>query len=165
MPADFTVIMAGRLRFGDRKIDPDEVEVDRDAPSAGIVEDFPFSCPNVDSSQIAVLQFEHRGSTQRLSGSGPRRTLIPREHPVIINGQELAGGIPATAVGYNGMPLWSSRVLLIPAGVLRAENVLRFIASNSSTGLDRNFDNFTLDNVVVLFKSRASQAGPGTLKP
>jgi hypothetical protein len=59
MANDFTIIMAVRHRFGDDipdRMGEDGVDqnVDFQAPFVGRVGEFPFSCPNVDSSQGAV---------------------------------------------------------------------------------------------------------------
>jgi hypothetical protein len=160
---DFTVIMAVRHRFGDGRSDRDQVDVDSEAPFAGSAGEFPFACPDVNPFQFAVLQFEHRGSMQHLTFPDPQPggglEGITREHPVFINGHELAGGVPA-APFRNRMPLWSSRLLLIPAGVLRAENVLRIQSTNLSTSTQVNLDNFTIDNVVVFFKRGDSPIEP-----
>jgi hypothetical protein len=122
---------------------------------AGRSKDFPFSCPNVDPSQEAVLQFQHRGSMQALTipPQPPGGTLedITREHPVVINRQELFGGIPA-APFLGSMPLWSTRLLIVQPGVLRRENVLHIMSTPGVIGLD----DFTIDNVVIFYKTPIS---------
>jgi hypothetical protein len=50
------------------------------------------------------------------------------------------------------MSLWSTRLLLIPPHVLRRENDLQIQTSAEAT--PGNLDNFTLDNLVVFFKTR-----------
>ncbi len=173
MGSDFTVIMPVRHRFGDfdttsteRHVEEgDEVEVDSAAPFVGGAEDFPFSCPNVDTSQEAVLQFEHRGSIQRLTFPDPQPdgglVGITDEHPVFINGQQLSGGVPASPVRWGTMPVWSNRLLLVRAGVLQEENVLRFESTTNASLTGKGLDNFTIDNVVIFYKTRADEGGPG----
>src|SRR2546423_934395 len=101
MGSDFTVIMAVRHRFGSA---PDSLgseagaEPDASAPFVGLVGEFPFSCLGIDSSQFATLQFQYRGSTQELDfpdPSVPSLVGTSPEYPVLINGRELAGGVPA----------------------------------------------------------------------
>ena len=93
---------------------------------------------------------EHRGANF---------TIV--EHPVLINGEKLAGGVSAgPRYDSNGrIPLWATRVLLIRAGLLGEENTLRIEAQKNP--FDGNYDNFTIDNVVVFFKTRPSAIGPG----
>ena len=168
--ASFTVIVPGRQQFGDhRKLageaDRSEVNVDSEAPFVGRVGEFPFVCPNVDPSQSAILQFAHRGSTQLLTFPSPQPDGglegITREHPVKINGQELFGGVPAAPFRLNRMPLWSTRLLIVHPGVLRRENVLRIESTPQST-VGTGLDDFTIDNVVIFFQTRAT---PGTTNP
>ena len=164
MPADFTVIVRVRHQFGDQEIDRDEAHVDHEAPFVGLDGEFQFACPNVDSSAEAVLQFAHRGSMQYLQFPDPQGDEnlegISGEHTVKINGQELFGGIPASPKIEN-MPLWSTRLLIIQPNVLRETNVLRIESLRDSDY--GNFDTFTIDNVVVFFKTqRPTQTGGKT---
>jgi hypothetical protein len=144
MSTDFTVIMRVRHQFGDERRDfQSEALPDFNAPFVGAAEDFEFSCPNVDPSQDAILQFEHRGAAFYV------------DHPVLINGERLAGGVSAGPRGVNpDLPTWETRILLIRAGLLGEENTLRIESEISTTS--GNYDNFTIDNVVVFFKTRSS---------
>jgi hypothetical protein len=155
MSGDFTVIIRNRVRFGDLKKDSGEVDHDSDADLLGESGLFPFLCPGVDTSQQAVLQFAHRGSSQSLRFPDPQPdgglVGISAEHPVRINGVLLAGGIPAAPVR-DRMSLWSTRLLLIPPHVLRRENKLLIETTTVNPG--GRLDNFTLDNLVVFFKTR-----------
>lgn len=168
--SDFTVIMNVRHRFGDQRKDKNQEDIDSAAPFVGQSGEFQFSCPNVNPSQVAVLQFEHRGSNQFLNFPNPQPdgglVGITPEHPVHINGRKLSGGVSGAPFSDNGMPIWNTRVLLIPVGVLQEDNILRIETTNNgaTTGADVNFDNFTIDNVVVFFKTRSSPAG-GVVKP
>jgi len=156
MAGDFTIVISNRVRFGDLKKDPGgEIDHDSDADLLGQSGSFPFLCPGVDSSKQAVLQFVHRGSNQDLPFPVPQPdgglVGITPEHPVTINGQQLAGGIPASPVR-GQMSLWSTRLLLIPPQMLRRDNVLRI--ETKRLGPNGGLDNFTLDNVVVFYKTR-----------
>ena len=162
MANDFTIIMAVRHRFGAA---PDTwgggAEPDANAPFVGLAAEFPFSCPGIDSSQAAILQFQYRGSTQMTDfpdPSSPSLIGTSPEYPVKVNGRELAGGVPAAPVtGPDKLPLWSTRLLLIDPGVLGEANVLR-IEATSETWNTMNVvgSNFTIDNVVVFFKTTTS---------
>lgn len=159
MASDFTVIMRVRHQFGDGKKDPDETNFDSAAPFVGFSGEFPFSCSNVDPFADAILQFSHRGSNQHGTFPTPQpdggHIGISQEHPVKINGILLSGGVPAAAV-IDHMPYWSTRLLLIPPGILREQNILRIETSLDYTN---QIDDFTVDNVVVFFKTRAA-TGP-----
>ena len=162
MATEYTVITPTRHRFGDNKGDRDQFSVDQQAHFDGPSADFEFSCPNVDSSQQALLQFQHRGSTQQVGfpttdPEGQNLAAITREHPVTINGRELFGGVPASP--FTGrMPVWSTRVLIIHPDVLRETNLVKFQSIHEIFG---NLDDFTIDNLVVLYKTRRS----GTTSP
>jgi hypothetical protein len=168
MAADFTVIMRVRHQFGDHRnlpgeLDRNEVNVDSEAPFVRRVGEFPFLCPNVDPSQEAILQFAHRGSSQTLAFPVPQPDGglegITREHPVRINGIELFGGVPGAPFRFNRMPLWSTRLLIVHPGVLRPENVLRIESTEQST-VGTGLDDFTIDNVVIFFKTRFTPSPP-----
>jgi|tagenome__1003787_1003787.scaffolds.fasta_scaffold19870268_1 hypothetical protein len=161
MASDYTIIMGVRHRFGDAKDDAGEQDEDFLAPFVGAAGEFPFSCPNIDTSQRAILQFEYRGSEQFLTfpdphGNPENLVGITDEHPVKVNGQLIAGGVPA-APQRGQMQIWSTRVLLIDPGVLKHENILRIETGDISTS---NLDNFTVDNAVVFFKTGTTHAPP-----
>ena len=130
--------------------------------------EFRFPCPNVDPSKEAILQFAHRGSTQLLTFPDPQADGglegITGEHPVFINGVKMFGGVPAAPFRFNRMPLWSTRLLIVQAGVLRPTNVLRIESTPQST-VGTGFDDFTIDNVVIFFKTAEPVGGGGTLDP
>jgi hypothetical protein len=161
MGSDFAVVIVVRHRFGDEREargfsgDEELVDVDSEAPFVGRVGTFNFSCPNVDRSQQAILQFQYRGSEQRAAFPIPQPSgglvgLADAEHPVSINGNDLPGGVPASPSRGN-IPMWGQRLLLIHPGVLQENNVLR-IESTPLFGSD-TLDDFTIDNAVVLYKT------------
>jgi hypothetical protein len=102
-----------------------------------------FQCPNVDRSQQAILLFQSQGVNirQRLE----------------INGQEIFGGIPAsveflsTPTALRRVAQWNGNVMLVHPGVLQESNVLRIQAGDTGDG---NIDDFIVDNLVVVFKTR-----------
>ena len=154
MAGDFTIIMPVRHRFGDSIRDPGELDHDSEAPFVGAAGEFPFVCVDVDTSQEAVLQFAHRGSNQGLTFPVPQADGgvigVSTEHPVKVNGVQIAGGIPASPV-IGLMNLWSTRLLLIPAHALRRDNVLRI--ESEPVFIGGGLDNFVIDNVVVFYRT------------
>lgn len=168
MPSDFTIIQAVRQRFGDD--DPEfTIDQEREAPFVGAAKDFPFRCPGVDSSQMAVLQFESLGV--RAGSYQPFAVPQPPPRNIIrINDVDIPGGLtPATAEPsgravrsqQESQEFWKSHTLLVPANVLREENVLHIEAVKFGTTQNQaNLDNFLIDNVVIHFK-----LATGTTRP
>jgi hypothetical protein len=156
MTLSFTVVMNGRHQFGD---------TDQDIGTfSGSSAEFSFDCPRVSSDQ-ALLLFQS--------------TSVQGEQTLEVNGTTVFGGIPETdrvvagtgfTSGPPGFPQhshqilafslgWAGQVMIINPGVLRdANNVLR-IASGG--------DEFVVDNVVVLFKTRTTDPvlGGGVADP
>jgi hypothetical protein len=165
MPCDFTIILPVRQRFGDSNVrdalgSRGEVPLEQEAPFVGVSKDFSFACAGVDPSQMAILQFESLGVYAGLqyvfapSFSGKRNI-------VRVNGIDIPGGItnaPFVEKGNQIWHFWKTHSLLIPAGVLRDQRNILHIESIQIpiTGGPPTFDNFIIDNVVVLFKSRAA---------
>lgn len=145
MAIDYTVVQPVRQRFGDSDVDwPEEVQVELEAPFVGRSKDYPFSCPNVDASQMGALQFETFG-------------LTSRDNVIEVNGAPVPGGLTPGSFftgGYDIVRAWKAHSLLVPADVLAEENVLH--VESVSLGDDGGLDNFILDNVVIFFKTRTS---------
>ena len=149
MGMDYTVIIASRKRFGDNKIEDSDIETE--APFFGLAEEFPFTCPNVNRAQRAVLQFESQG--------------VGNRNVVTINGTDIAGGITPGPVEVDGpqtstgpMALWKSHCLIVPADLLNDQNVLRIESTKKPLGV--TFDDFVIDNAVVFFKTRDQVVTP-----
>jgi len=155
MALDFTVVITVRQRFGDNDIE--DAGLETDAPFVGSEKNFEFHCPNVDSRQQAVLLFQCMGANGQQS--------------MEINGRQVFGGIPS-AVELVTLPnnnfvsraQWNGNVMLIEPGVLREDNVLRIQSGQLS---DDNLDDFIIDNLVVMFKTRSgvSTQPAGNLSP
>ena len=156
MSLDFTVIVTVRNRFGDAN--QDDFGQETEAPFVGQQKDFSFACPNVDRTQQALLLFQSMGANAQQS--------------MEINGRIIFGGIPAS-VEFAPLPFlsggqvqsrpvaqWSGNVMLVEPGVLQDNNVLRVRAG--AIGSSGNIDNFIIDNVVVVFKTRQLGPLPGT---
>jgi hypothetical protein len=149
MALDFTVVIVVRQRFGDR--DADDVGQETAAPFVGQQKDYEFRCPGVDRNQQAILLFQCQGANVQQS--------------LEINGQQIFGGIPAAVeqapfpvlypsniVGSFPIAQWSGNVMLVHPGVLQENNVLRIRAREIADS--GNVDNFIIDNLVVVFKTR-----------
>jgi hypothetical protein len=157
---DFTVIAASRHRFGDNIQDekPSVGEIERgletDAPLVGLERSFQFLCPNVDPRESAILLFQAQGVTERV-------------HTFELNGQAIFGGIPTSvesdhskrqsgprSVDMNAF--WSGTIALINPGMLREANSLLIRVKEFSYS-GAIIDDFIIDNMVMLFKTRAGR--------
>jgi len=144
MALDFTVVITVRQRFGDT--DADDVGLETEAPFVGSDKQFAFRCPNVDPRKQAILLFQCMGANV--------------QQGLEINGQQIFGGIPS-AIEIATLPdpamvffraQWNGNVMLIHPGVLQENNVLRIRAGDLGGG---NIDDFIIDNLVVIFKTRS----------
>jgi hypothetical protein len=170
MSSDFTVILAVRQRFGDS--DPElSLPQELEAPFVGASKEFAFACPGVDSTEMAVLQFESFG----IRAGTFQPFVVPQPPPrnvIRINGTDLPGGLTpgpeekiSDGVRQN---FWRTHSLLVPANVLRERNVLFVEAVRFRlTSNQQNLDNFIIDNVVVHYKVRAEvpDIEPSTNQP
>jgi hypothetical protein len=149
MAVDYTIIQPVRQRFGDADFGGwEENQVELEAPFVGRSKDFPFSCPNVDAGQMAVLQFESFG-------------LSSRSNVIEVNGFAVPGGLTPGApllTPYDLASFWKAHSLLVPANVLADQNVLH-IDSVDLLDDEDNLDNFIVDNVVIFFKTRGRVVG------
>ena len=137
MSADFTVVASEMQGFGSelgylKGIEP---EVRSVLPS----KDYPlFSCPNVSPNQAAVLMFQSRD-------------VDNNKNIITINDNAVKGGIPVSPTKDS----WNGNVMLIRAGVLKASgNKLHIESRNDSGSGGGDIDDFILDNVVVMYKTR-----------
>ncbi|MCP3962388.1 MAG: hypothetical protein GY719_31480 [bacterium] len=147
MPLDFTVVQAVRQRFGDSIADEFEFDRETEAPFVGAAKDFPFECPNIDRSQDAILQFQSLGVSHRNS-------------VLQVNSTKVFGGL-STSVDFARDDIkvfvvqrWATHHLLLQPGLLRNNNVLRIESRRHATGGSSGIDNFVIDNITVLFKTR-----------
>jgi len=148
MALDFTVVITVRQRFGDSEAD--DIAQETEAPFVGAEKSYDFRCPNVDSRQQAILLFQCMGANAQQS--------------LEINGQPVFGGIPSSVESLT-IPdpptllfraQWNGNIMLIHEGVLHENNVLRIQAGELGDG---NIDNFIVDNLVVIFKTRPGVVG------
>jgi hypothetical protein len=165
---DFTVIQAVRQRFGDSNVvdsgGAGEFPLEQEAPFVGQSKDYQFSCPKVNPSQMAVLQFESLSVT-----AGGQYVFSPafsgKRNIIRINGTDVPGGISNSpyveAVG-RIWHFWKTHSLLIPPHVLHDEgNTLHIESIEIPISGGRTLDNFIIDNVIVLYKTRVD----GVLDP
>lgn len=168
MAVDFTVVMDVRQRFGDRKVDEKESlsetesGLEADAPFVGAERTYAFRCPSVDRSQFALLLFQALGvsTVQTLEING---LTIFGGIPVSVdrNSRRLGSGSDAHTV-HSLIARWNGNVMLVHPGVLQENNLMRIRASEMTAD---NLDDFIIDNVVVVFKTRAGRLpiDPGAL--
>jgi hypothetical protein len=137
MAADFTTIISVRQHFGD---DPNALP----GAFAGANKSFDFDCPNIDSGQSAVLLF------QTLSVDHDKN-FIAINSTGAEGDPEVFGGIPVSRSNQD----WNGNVMLVRPNVLRESgNVLRLGARDSRGSLLGDLDEFVVDNVVILYKTR-----------
>jgi hypothetical protein len=174
VPMDFTAIVAVRQRFGDSNVmdsafpKGSEFPLEQEAPFVGQSKDYPFSCPKVDASQMAVLQFESLSVT-----AGGQYVFSPefsgKRNIVRINGTDVPGGItnsPYVQAVERIWHFWKTHSLLVPANVLRDEgNILHIESIEIPISGGFTFDNFIIDNVIVLYKTRADGVLDPGVKP
>jgi hypothetical protein len=140
MSADFTIVFSVRQGFGNEPGLLNSIEPD--VPFVGPTKDFTFSCPNVNPDEAAVLMFQSRDV------DSSRNIITINDRPVL---EGIPGGIPVSP----DKNTWNGNVMLIGARILRASgNVLHIESRNTSGGSGGNIDDFILDNVVVMYKTR-----------
>ncbi len=148
MATDFTVIIRVRHHFGDEQQDQ-PIPIDPNIPFAGLSRDFDFTCPGVDRSQEAILQFISFGILP---------FFVETNHTLQINGNDIFGGLqpgPIHSVA-NANPIWKTHSLIVHPYVLRdGNNTLRIAVGEPMSDTD-NRDNFVIDNATILFKTRPS---------
>lgn len=153
MASDFTVIQAVRQRFGAPSDATREFPVDWNASFVGQSKQFPFACPNVVSTEWAILQFETVGVDSGSLGRDDPLRQNPSTAIIRINGVDIPGGIkagPTYKFDNQYYPIWKSHALLVPQNTLKEQNVLHIEAVTIGFGA---IDEFVLDNVFVQFKT------------
>jgi hypothetical protein len=147
MPLDFTVIFNVRQHFGDQG-EYFNYEFDY----AGNEHDYQFDCPNVDTGAEAVLMFQSRDVDNDKN--------VLQINPATAPQPSVFGGIP---VGPGGKNTWNGNIMLIRPNVLRATGNQLHIASRNTQGTTgHDMDDFVLDNVVVLYKTRVIATIPSS---
>jgi hypothetical protein len=142
MATNFTVIISRKQHFGNEQATFDDVE--REAEFVGPTKDFPFPCPNVDPAQTALLMFQSREVHHQRN--------VFRINGVDLMSVDEVDRLPASP----SRETWNGNILLVgPRHQLRATgNVLHVEARNTNGGGGGNLDDFILDNVVLVYKTR-----------
>jgi hypothetical protein len=141
MGSDFTVILSVRQHFGNeadylKDVEPGLLFV-------GPTKDFHFDCPKVEPGADAVLMFQTRDVDHDKN--------IIHINPATAAQPTVFGGIPVSP----SKDTWNGNIMLIRPGVLRdTNNVLHIESRNGSGGSGGDIDDFIIDNVVVLYKTR-----------
>jgi hypothetical protein len=141
MGSDFTVILSVRQHFGNeadylKDVEPGLLFV-------GPKKDFHFHCPKVEPGADAVLMFQTRDVDHN-------RNII-HINPATAGQPTVFGGIPVSP----SKDTWNGNIMLIRPRVLReTNNELHIESRTSSGGSGGDIDDFIIDNVVVLYKTR-----------
>jgi hypothetical protein len=137
MASDFTVIIHQPVHLGN--------ESGLFGPGiqwAGPLFETGFPCPNVNSSQRAVLMFQ-------------TRSVQTARSTIKINNSTLADGIPVSSTGTSESPIWNGNVAIVEANVLQeSNNRLQVQALNPAGTGGGNLEDFLLDTMVIFFKTR-----------
>lgn len=144
MATNFIIILFQRQHFGNEQGTFNDIEPS--VPFVGRTKDFSFNCPNVDPNETAFLTFQSRDVDHQ-------RNVFQ------INGVNVFGGLPASP----DRKTWNGNILLVePHHGLRATgNVLRVESRNSSGGSGGDIDDFIIDNVVIVYKTRPTRTPNG----
>ena len=148
MPCDFTIILPEIMHLGDEEGMFADAPLFPDAFQGHESRPLRFGCPNNVREERAVLFFQ-------------TRDVDLATNAIQINGSDLFGGIPVSSTGDAESPIWNGNVALVDAHRLHVSgNVLHLGARNSSGGTSGNVDDFLIDNVVILYKTRRSAPEP-----
>ena len=141
MASDFTVIVSVRQHFGD---EPSWLkDVEPGLLFVGRTKDFHFDCPRVDPGADAVLMFQTRDVDHNKN--------IIQINPATAPQPTVSGGIPVSP----SKDTWNGNIMLIGRSVLRETNNVLHVEAVSEDGvLGPDLDDFIIDNVVVLYKTR-----------
>lgn len=135
--SNFTIIFGRRHHFGN---EPGSLKIPTEvnAHFVGASKEFSFDCPKVDSRESALLMFQSRAVTSS-------------KNIIAINDHNLSDSLqfnPITSV-------WTGHVLVIRTGTLKPSgNVLRIESRDTNGNTGGDIDDFILDNMVVMYKTR-----------
>ena len=139
MATNFTVVLSLRQHFGNEPGSFNDIEPN--VLFAGSTKDFTFSCPQVNPGETAFLTFQSRD-------------VDHQKNIFRINGVDVFGGLPASPA----RDAWNGNTMLVESHhqLKEAGNVLHVEARNSSGESGGNLDDFILDNIVIVYKTRES---------
>ena len=135
MATDFTTIVTQRQHFGD------EQGAFNDVPNklVGRKKDFTFNCPNVNPNETAFLIFQSRDVDHQ-------RNIVK------VNTLDVFGGLPQSP----NRDTWNGNILLIGSQhkLTATNNVLHVESRNENGETGGDIDDFIIDNVVIVYKTR-----------
>ncbi len=113
--------------------------IEPSVPFVGPTKDYTFDCPNIRSNETAVLMFQSRDVDHQ-------RNIIN------INDVAVYGAIPASP----NRDTWNGNILLVEArhNLRATDNELHIESRNARGGGGSDIDDFILDNIVIMYKSR-----------
>lgn len=137
MTTDFTVILFQRQHFGNERGTFNDIEAG--VQFVGPTKNFTFNCPNVNPGETAVLMFQSRDVDHQ-------RNIFR------VNDENVFGGLPASP----SKDTWNGNILLLETRhKLKATgNVLHVESRNDSGEGGGDIDDFIIDNVVIMYKTR-----------
>lgn len=137
MATDYTVIRFQRQHFGNQQGVFNDIEPG--VEFAGPAKDYSFPCPNVNPREAAFLMFQSRDVD------------LPR-NIFRINGVDIFGGLPVSP----NRDTWNGNIMLIESRheLKPTNNVLHVESRNASGGSNGDLDDFIIDNVVIVYKTR-----------
>lgn len=139
MATNFTAIVGVRQHFGNEQGTFQDIEPN--VPFVGRKKEFSFSCPNIDPRETALLMFQSRD-------------VDHQKHKFEINGPASNCGLllPASP----NRDTWNGNIMLIEPhhNLKEANNVLNIESRNASGGSGGDIDDFIIDNVVIIYKTR-----------
>jgi hypothetical protein len=137
MATSYTVVLFSRQHFGNQAGVFDDIEPG--VAFVGGAKAFSFDCIGINTAEAAFLMFQSRD-------------VDHQQNILQVNGVDVFGGLPASPA----RDAWNGNVLLVERHhQLKATgNVLRIEARRSDGGSDGDVDDFILDNIVIVYKTR-----------
>lgn len=153
MSTDFKVIFSGRQHFGNERNTFNDIEPGVSGNAfVGPTKDYTFDCPNINPDETAVLMFQSRDVTKS------QRNIFRVNNVDVFGANPASGGLPAS----GGIPAspnrdeWNGNIQLLEnRHALKATgNRLHIEARNEAGSGGGDIDDFILDNMVIMYKTR-----------
>jgi len=137
MATDFTTVLDKAKHFGNEQGTFNDVKPT--VTFAGPTRDFSFDCPNVNPGETAFLMFQSRDIDNQ-------RNIFR------VNGIDIDGGLPVSP----SKDTWNGNIVLISSRhqLKATNNVLHVESRNGNGGGGSDIDDFIIDNVVIVYKTR-----------
>ncbi len=142
MAGDYTVIFRQRRHFGNQPGVFNDIEPG--VPFVGAALNFSFDCPNIDSTETAVLMFQSRD-------------VDHSRNVLTINEIDVFGGLPASP----NRNTWNGNILLVERhhGLKEFGNTLHVESRTASGASEGDIDDFIIDNLVIEYKTQPFAEG------